>query len=47
MRVTEESDADVYIEILRQRARKNLPVPGRRPRGRPRRLDSRTVTNSA
>ena len=47
MRATEESDADRHIDILRVRATRGLPTPGRRPRGRPRRLDSRTATNSA
>jgi hypothetical protein len=37
MRATEESAADLYIEVLKERARKKLPTPGRRPRGRPRR----------
>jgi hypothetical protein len=42
VRVTEESDADRYIEILKTRRVRGLPVPGRRPRGRPR----RSVTTS-
>jgi len=35
MRVTAFQDAQRYVEILKQRAKKQLPVPGRRPRGRP------------
>jgi hypothetical protein len=37
MRVTLYEDAVTYVEILKQRAKKHLPTPGRRPRGRPRR----------
>jgi hypothetical protein len=40
MRVTLYEDAVRYVEILKRRARKDLPVPGRRPRGRPRRSAS-------
>jgi hypothetical protein len=36
MRVTAFEDAQRYAEVLKQRAKKRLPVPGRRPRGRPR-----------
>jgi predicted DNA-binding transcriptional regulator AlpA len=36
MRVTKYEDAVAYARILEERAKKRLPVPGRRPRGRPR-----------
>jgi predicted DNA-binding transcriptional regulator AlpA len=39
-RVTEDADADAYIDILKTRAAQGLPVPGRRPRGRPRKVFS-------
>jgi predicted DNA-binding transcriptional regulator AlpA len=35
-RVTENADADAYLDVLRARAAKGLPTPGRRSRGRPR-----------
>jgi predicted DNA-binding transcriptional regulator AlpA len=35
-RATENDDADRYIEVLKVRAVRGLPTPGRRPRGRPR-----------
>jgi predicted DNA-binding transcriptional regulator AlpA len=37
-RVTENADADRYIEVLKTRATRGLPVPGRRPRGRSRKV---------
>jgi hypothetical protein len=37
MRVTEYGNAAVYVAVLKERAKKGLPTPGRRPRGRPRR----------
>jgi hypothetical protein len=36
MRVTSYDDALIYARVLKERAQKQLPVPGRRPRGRPR-----------
>jgi predicted DNA-binding transcriptional regulator AlpA len=36
MRVTEFGAAAAYVAVLKERAAKGLPVPGRRPRGRPR-----------
>lgn len=36
MRVTEFGAAAAYVAVLKERAKKALPVPGRRPRGRPR-----------
>jgi predicted DNA-binding transcriptional regulator AlpA len=44
MRVTEEADADRYIEILKTRKVRGLPTPGARPRGRPRRSASRGIS---
>jgi predicted DNA-binding transcriptional regulator AlpA len=36
MRVSEEQDVDRYIGVLKDRAARKLPTPGRCPRGRPR-----------
>jgi hypothetical protein len=46
MRVTRFEDAVAYVRVLEKRAKKGLPVPGRRPRGRPRRTMSTTSLNS-
>jgi hypothetical protein len=40
MRVTKYEDAAAYVRILEARAKKGLLVPGRRPRGRPRRSEA-------